>query len=84
MDMPVQRQPGALDMKKIFRGMTFIFIPVAFTMPAGVLVYLCTNGVFGLFQRQLLNQRAVQQALGWPMPEDIAAAQAASARTSEV
>ena len=64
-----------VNMKQVFRAMSIVFIPVAFTMPAGVLVYWTTTNIFGMFQRLLLESRAVQQYLGWPMPEDMPAAQ---------
>ena len=60
-----------INMKAVFRAMSIVFIPVAFTMPAGVLVYWTTTNIFGMLQRLLFESRAVQQYLGWPMPEDM-------------
>lgn len=57
--------------KHIFRAMGVVFIPVTFTMPAGVLVYWTTTNIFGMLQKGLFELRPVQQALGWPMPEDM-------------
>lgn len=72
-DMPVA-QAGAkpqVNPKNIFRAMSIVFVPVAFTMPSGVLVYWTTTNIFGMLQRAVFELRPVQQALGWPMTEDM-------------
>lgn len=68
---PQQNAKSPVNMKLMFRAMSILFIPVAFTMPSGVLIYWTTTNVFGLLQRAVFHQRAVQQFLGWPLPEDI-------------
>lgn len=76
-DVPPPQQSANssnVNMKNIFRAMGVVFVPVAFTMPAGVLIYWTTTNIFGLFQRALFQSRAVQQFLGWPLPEDMPAA----------
>lgn len=72
-DMPANQgaDKPKVDPKLMFRAMGIIFIPVAFTMPSGVLVYWTTTNIFGMLQRGLFELRPVQQALGWPMPEDM-------------
>eukprot|EP00903_Cladosiphon_okamuranus_P015678 g14476.t1 len=71
-DMPAtQGAEPKVNQKVMFRVMSIVFVPVAFTMPAGVLVYWTTTNIFGMLQRGLFELRPVQQALGWPMPEDM-------------
>lgn len=72
-DMPTTQgaEKPKVDPKHIFRAMSVVFVPLTFTMPAGVLVYWTTTNIFGILQRGLFELRPVQQALGWPMPEDM-------------
>ncbi|CAB1102814.1 unnamed protein product [Ectocarpus sp. CCAP 1310/34] len=74
-DMPAAHGPDKpnFNPKVMFRVMSIVFVPVAFSMPAGVLVYWTTTNVFGMLQRGLFEMRPVQQALGWPLPEDMPA-----------
>lgn len=71
---PPQRDPSKpqpMNMKNVFRAMSVIFVPVAFSMPAGVLMYWSTTNVFGLIQRGAFAVPAVQKFLGWPLPEEM-------------
>eukprot|EP00752_Nemacystus_decipiens_P007761 g6935.t1 len=72
-DMPAPQGAGKpkVNPKHMFRVMSVVFVPVTFTMPAGVLIYWTTTNIFGMLQRGLFELRPVQQALGWPMPEDM-------------
>lgn len=72
-DMPATQgaEKPKVNPKHMFRIMGVVFVPVAFTMPAGVLVYWTTTNIFGMLQRGLFELRPVQKALGWPMPEDM-------------
>ncbi|CAM9592759.1 unnamed protein product [Ectocarpus fasciculatus] len=72
-DMPQAQGPDKpnFNPKVMFRVMSVVFVPVTFSMPAGVLVYWTTTNLFGMLQRALFEMRPVQQALGWPLPEDM-------------
>ncbi|CAN0403925.1 unnamed protein product [Hapterophycus canaliculatus] len=71
--MPVAQggEKPKVNPKVLFRVMSVVSIPVAFTLPSGVLLYWTTSNIFGMLQRGLLEMRPVQKALGWPMPEDM-------------
>ncbi|CAN0442898.1 unnamed protein product, partial [Scytosiphon promiscuus] len=72
-EMPVAQaaEKPKVNPKVMFRVMSVISIPIAFTLPSGVLLYWTTSNIFGMVQRGMLELRPVQKALGWPMPEDM-------------